>query len=82
MIIGLQSQDLCAFVTHTSLYVLDCKISSKNSLPHLRTESRQHLREDQEVSLSWGFLTHSPLVQHHGLTRSRGSEVSHRGLTC
>ena len=46
-------------------------------LPHLCAESRQHLREDEEVTLSWSCLTNLPLVQHHCLV-DQGPRVRRR----
>lgn len=39
----------------------------KRVSPQLCADPCQHLREDQEVALSWGWLANPPFVQHHSL---------------
>ena len=53
---------------------LDYQLPDFWCLPHLCADSRQHLREDQEVALSWSRVTDLPLVQHHRLVVGRRRE--------
>lgn len=51
-------------------------------LPHCCAESPQHLREDQEVTLSRSRLTNPPFVQHHRLERKEPCQKERHKKSC